>query len=218
MQCKEIELVLEQEGVSPLPQVARTHVADCARCRNLVADFAAILAAAESLPAEVEPPARLWVALRAQLQAEGLIRIPAAQVSRERARSWRDFGGLFLGRALATACVGVLVLGAVFFRSQPDAGAPSVTARNSSRMPFAATALALREQESDMAKLQLVSSSSVDTSLKQSLAIVDQFISDCEQRVQSEPQDDLAREYLSGAYQQKAELLAAMMERGGSAH
>jgi hypothetical protein len=34
--------------------------------------------------------------------------------------------------------------------------------------------------------------------------------------VNEEPQDDLAREYLSGAYQQKAELLSAMMDRGGS--
>jgi hypothetical protein len=47
---------------------------------------------------------------------------------------------------------------------------------------------------------------------------VDDFIADCERRVKEEPQDDLAREYLSGAYQQKAELLAAMMDRGGSIH
>jgi hypothetical protein len=34
--------------------------------------------------------------------------------------------------------------------------------------------------------------------------------------MKEEPRDDLAREYLSDAYQQKAELLSAMMERGGS--
>jgi hypothetical protein len=50
------------------------------------------------------------------------------------------------------------------------------------------------------------------------LDIVDNFIADCEQRVKEQPQDDLAREYLSGAYQQKAELLSALMERGGSGY
>jgi len=38
----------------------------------------------------------------------------------------------------------------------------------------------------------------------------------CERRVQAEPQDELAREYLSSAYRQKAQLLSAMMERQGS--
>jgi hypothetical protein len=61
-----------------------------------------------------------------------------------------------------------------------------------------------------------VAGDTVDVSLRQNLDIVDHFIADCEQRVKEEPRDDLAREYLSGAYQQKAELLSAMMERRGS--
>jgi len=36
--------------------------------------------------------------------------------------------------------------------------------------------------------------------------------------VNAAPQDELAREYLSNAYQQKAELLSAMMDREGSIH
>jgi hypothetical protein len=64
--------------------------------------------------------------------------------------------------------------------------------------------------------MQLASDSAVDVSLRQSLDIVDQFIADCEQRMKDDPRDDLTREYLSGAYQQKAQLLSAMMERGGS--
>jgi hypothetical protein len=36
----------------------------------------------------------------------------------------------------------------------------------------------------------------------------------CEKSVREEPQNDVAREYLYGAYQQKAELLAMMVERG----
>jgi hypothetical protein len=47
---------------------------------------------------------------------------------------------------------------------------------------------------------------------------VDEFIADCERHLKAEPQDELAREYLSNAYQQKAELLSAMMDREGSLH
>jgi hypothetical protein len=58
----------------------------------------------------------------------------------------------------------------------------------------------------------------VDTSFRQNLQTVDEFISECERRLKEEPQDELAREYLSRAYQQKAELLSAMMEQAGSLH
>src|SRR5258706_15358396 len=74
MQCKEIEAVLENEGLSPLPEAVRVHAAACGECSNLIADFSAIISVAETLPAEVEPPSGVWVALRNQLEAEGVIR------------------------------------------------------------------------------------------------------------------------------------------------
>ena len=64
--------------------------------------------------------------------------------------------------------------------------------------------------------MQLAGISGMDVSLRQNLDIVDKFIIDCEQRVKEQPQDELTRDYLSGAYQQKAELISVMMERGGS--
>ena len=74
MLCKEIEGVLENEGLSPLPEAVRAHAASCRACSSLIADFSAIVSAAETLPAEVEPPTRVWVALRNQLEAEGVIK------------------------------------------------------------------------------------------------------------------------------------------------
>jgi hypothetical protein len=76
----------------------------------------------------------------------------------------------------------------------------------------------LNEQEIDLRNMQLASTSAVDTSFRQNLQQVDDFIADCERRVHVAPQDELAREYLYNAYQQKAELLSAMMDRGGSVH
>ena len=206
MQCKEVEVVLEQEGWTPVPEAARAHVAGCGSCQSLVADLTEIVATAHLLPAEVEPPARVWTSLRAQLEAEGLIKNPAAQ----HASWWHGFADLFRTRVMATASVGLLIAAGVALQVQP----PSVPAE--SRSLYADTATDLNNDEARLAHMQLASNSVVDVDLRQNLDIVDRFIADCEERVKEEPSDDLAREYLSGAYQQKAELLSAMMERGGS--
>jgi hypothetical protein len=81
---------------------------------------------------------------------------------------------------------------------------------------LAQTARVLNEQEVDLRNMHLTSTSPVDASLEQNLQQVDAFIADCERHLKEVPQDELAREYLSDAYQQKAELLSAMMDRGRS--
>jgi hypothetical protein len=205
MQCKEVEVVLEQEGWTPLPEAARDHLAGCSACQNLVEDLTAIVATAHLLPAEIEPPARVWASLRAQLEKEGIIKAAAA----ERGSWWHGFSDLFRTRALATAAVGMLMIAAVAL--QIDHPAPATEARN----VYEDAATVLNADEANLSQMQL-GGSVVDVSLRQNLDIVNKFIADCEQRMKEEPRDDLAREYLTGAYQQKAELLSAMMERGGS--
>jgi hypothetical protein len=205
MQCKEVEVVLELEGWTPLPEAARDHLAGCRNCQNLVEDLTAIVATAHLLPAEVEPPERVWVSLRSQLEHEGIIQ------SRVGARNswWHNFSDLFPSRVLASSVVGAMIVAAVGLQIQHPA--PSTEARN----VYDDTATVLNADEANLDQMQL-GSSIVDVSLRQNLDIVDKFIADCETRMKEEPGDDLAREYLTGAYQQKAELLSAMMERRGS--
>jgi hypothetical protein len=57
------------------------------------------------------------------------------------------------------------------------------------------------------------SESPVTASLHQNLKIVDNYISLCENSVREEPENELAREYLYEAYQQKADLLAQLNEQ-----
>jgi hypothetical protein len=206
MQCKEVEAVLEREGWTPLPEAARAHVAGCGSCQSLVEDLTTIVATAHLLPAEVEPPARVWNALRAQLEQEGIIKTRAT----ERGSWWHGFADVFRTRVLASAAVCLLIVAAIALQWQRPA--PSSEAQNI----YAATATDLNNDEAHLLNMQLVDSSDVDVSLRQNLDIVDKFIADCEKRVKEEPRDELTRDYLSGAYQQKAELLSAMMERGGS--
>src|SRR5271155_4534025 len=120
LRCNEVEDLLEHDGLAPLPQSAREHLAACVHCQDLLADFSTIVAAARALPAELEPPARIWISLRAQLESEGLIRdvSPVATRARQTAERhpsqtwWDALSGLFHGRALATAAVGLLIMAA----------------------------------------------------------------------------------------------------------
>ena len=58
----------------------------------------------------------------------------------------------------------------------------------------------------------------VDVALRQNLRTLNEFILECETRLKRNPQDQMTREYLNMAYQQKAELLHAMLDSGRSEH
>jgi len=209
MQCRDIEEVLEQDGLALLPESARAHLARCPHCQDYIADLETIVSAAHELPAEVEPPAGLWMALRAQLEREGIIKEPTADAKEKPASWWDGFGSFFRSRAMATVTVGALI-----------AAAAIVELRQPRELPLppevVATVKQLNEQEIDVRNMHLAGTSPVDDALEQNLKEIDDFIADCERHLQGAPQDDLAREYLYSAYQQKAELLAAMLDRGRS--
>ncbi|HKT45937.1 MAG TPA: hypothetical protein VJP87_00295 [Candidatus Acidoferrales bacterium] len=226
MQCKDIEVALETDELAALSESARLHLASCVSCRNTVADFKAILEAAHTFQAEVEPPARIWVSLRAQLAAEGLIHEPASAPVVAEVPWWQPIAQLFSQRALAVSLVGCLLVAAAILelrRPSAPAEAPAATA---SSAPSASsgpvddqlfhTAQTLDEQEHDLSNMIQASTSPVDTSLRQNLKDLDEFIAECERHLKQSPHDQLAREYLAAAYQQKAELLSAMIDRGRS--
>ena len=234
MQCRDVESILENEGLSPLPESVRAHAASCSACSNLIADFSAILSVAEQLPAEVEPPTRVWVALRNQLEAEGVIRTHSeeAAVAQAQASWWESLSRILSGRALATAAVGlVIVVGAyvqiVRSPEHRDNG-PQVDAKTvesslspySKEEPLGPTGQSLHQDAQNIPMVQNAGLSNrpdmVDASLRQNLASLNLFIEDCRRRLKEDPNDELAREYLSVAYQQKAELLSAMLDRGRS--
>lgn len=251
MQCKDIEIVLEQEGLEPLPEEARVHLAECAECRSYVADLTSIVDVANKLPAEIAPPERVWASLRAQLEAEGIIHEPAEVIPEQRT-SWVDsVGAFFANRVLAVATVAILIVAAAVFQvrrdrvsretaqpliaesrapvAQPDrptTTTPSVAQPKPANAPaksyvtapaeFASTAAALNDQEPVATGMIVSSNSPVDATLRDNLKKVNEFIADCEHHLKEQPQDELTREYLSAAYQQKAELLSAIIERGRS--
>jgi ribosomal protein S15P/S13E len=219
--CSHLAAAVAREDLLSLPPDARAHLAECADCQGFVADLNSIVAAAQQLPAEVAPPPRIWTALRAQLAAEGVIRETTAP-SRSGARApwWHGFAGLLHGRVLATASVGLLILiaGAYELRTSNVAAPPAQPAAEQREAPDD-TGPILNQQENELHSAQTastLSTSPVDDSLQKDLRTLDAFIAECKLHLKANPRDQLAREYLDRAYQQKAELLAEMMDRGRS--
>src|SRR5260370_36882190 len=130
MECRDVELVVEQEGLGPLPEAARAHVTTCSHCRELVADLQTIVSVANELPAEVDPPARVWVSLRAQLELEGIIKTPVVPAHDGRTSWWHGFNDLFRSRALAIATVGLLIVAAGVLQLRQPSDAPVAAPEN----------------------------------------------------------------------------------------
>src|SRR6266849_6529396 len=152
MLCKEVEAVVEQEGLAPLPKEVNTHLAQCRECRNYIADLTSIVDVARKMPSEIAPPDRIWISLRALLEREGIIKEPVLVPAPEHISWWHGFNEFFRNRALATAAVGMLILFAGFLQLLTDnfSGSSAPAPLQASAMasePFAATRIVLNEQE-----------------------------------------------------------------------
>lgn len=220
MQCAEFEQILEQMDDGALPRRALAHLDDCEACRALTADLTAIHDMALEIGAEaVEPPERVWVSLRNQLEAERLISEPEEafrQPAPARASWWAVFqrpaiAGSFLGLVLAAAGA----LGYLSNLSSTPVQSQITPAQEVSSIPTADSVF--KEEVLTVGNDSIPGLHRQDTavtaSIRRNLQIVDNLIAMCEKSVREQPDNQMAREYLYGAYQQKAELLATAMNR-----
>jgi len=178
--------------------------------RAYVTDVEKLRVAAAALEEDTaEPPARIWLAVRAQLASEGIIRaqepVPGFWTEvREGLRALVARPALVGAYALVLAAAMGLA-GLNVLREQPEFSTlrPSEIPGPPIFEPVAAqTGRELERRNPEVA-----------AEYRNNLAIVDNFISLCEKTVREQPENTLAREYLYSAYQQKADLLAAMVER-----
>jgi hypothetical protein len=222
MQCNELERILEQQADGPLPELATAHLKGCEACRALSADLAAIQVAALELGAdEIAPPEHLWISLRNQLEAEGIIR----ESSRARERVHHGWWIAFQRPALAGPFLVLLLAAAGMIASM--GGPTTQTAGRLSVAPqleLQTVSLTVPSAE-NVFKEELMTvgnenipgfrarDAAVSDSIRRNLSIVDNFIAMCEKDVREQPENEMAREYLYGAYEQKAELLSTAMDR-----
>jgi hypothetical protein len=221
MQCEQFEQTLEQQEFDALPKQALAHLEACPACSALFADFGAIHSMAAELAAEPIAPLseNVWIALRNQLEAEGLIRDPqtALRGAPQTNQSWWSFfqrptmAGAFLGLMIAAA-------GTVSYlsKSQSSTAQSALTPVQETSSVLTANSV-FKEEVLNVSDEAIFGVQRQDTavtdSIRRNLQIVDNFIAVCEKDVREQPDNQMAREYLYGAYQQKAELLATAMNR-----
>jgi hypothetical protein len=223
MQCEQFEQILEQQENGTLPKPALDHLESCEACRALSADLYAIHDMGLELGAVgVEPPERVWISLRNQLAAEHLIQGEAAAPRQTEIKASSGWWTAFQRPALAGAFLGIVLsaAGAIGYLSSfaPPAQSQLTIQQEDTSVPAADSVFkeeVLTVGSDSIPGLQR-QDTAVTASLRRNLQIVDNFIALCEKSVREQPDNQMAREYLYGAYQQKAELLATATNRSMS--
>lgn len=207
MSCNDFVSHLEGWMEGERPAASAAHLQGCSNCQSLIQDLESIQGAARSMETSEAPPERVWVSLRAQLEQEGLIH-------GER-HAWVDgigtwFDGIFSAvprPALAGAyLVALVAVGAALVipgYRRGDWNTASVPAFSAGLDSAEHATLAMGDSDPAVA-----------ASLQRNLAIVDNYIALCEKSVKEEPENEDARDFLYDAYEQKADLLAEIAERG----
>jgi hypothetical protein len=222
MSCNEFHNQLEAWMENERSQEARAHAASCDSCRALVADLDAIQQRAHVWGAdEVAPPERVWISLRAQLETEGIIRVDAAgEVALEAAKPPRGwFAGIFGAvprPVLAGTYLAALIGASIALTGPSTRQLDEARWMNGTQNTTGALSADLQNAERDTVSAMNQSDPVVTASLHDNLAIVDNYIALCEKSVREDPENEIARDYLYEAYEQKADLLAQMTERGVS--
>jgi hypothetical protein len=213
LNCSDVLQYLEprMEG-ERVPQV-EAHLRACAHCQGVAGDLEAIRRAGQQLgEVAVEPPPHIWTAVRARLVEEDLIREPSWT---KRWTEWLGSRVPALPRPVVAGAYLALLLAAGVLISSPR-----IFQTNDSRWYNGTQATtALLSRTLDSAEGHTLSALNarnpvVAASLHNNLALVDNYIQLCENSVREDPQNEAARDYLYGAYQQKAELLSEISERG----
>jgi hypothetical protein len=227
MDCSEFVDQLDDWLRGQRSTAARVHSRECHECHAMSEDVGAILNTAEKWALdEAAPSPRLWNALRAQLQEEGLIREPASpaaparvrlqpQIESPKSAGW--FAKWFsptLRPALASGYIAALI--AVSFLFVGPSGKQIDDSQWLSRTQVSIKPITAELNAAERNVLSNLASANpvISASLHQNLAIVDNDIELCEKSVREQPENELARDFLYQAYEQKADLLAEISDRG----
>jgi hypothetical protein len=195
-----------------------THAQHCEFCRCVLADIQQIRDLSSGFDLESPPPA-VWTRIRETLVAEGVIRprrsfwlrwIPRWEI--RFLRSPVPIG------ALAAAAIATVVL----LRSPASRTRPQVPQRRSVQavaVPEFMPPADVAQLKSTLQQLEVAyraNESQLEPSIKatyeKSLTSLNDEIRECEDSIQLDPDNGLARQYLSTAYAQKAQLLQSALD------
>jgi hypothetical protein len=207
MTCQEFQRVLpELEGGRSFE--ADEHLRICSRCWDLVSDLDAITQQARLLQASEEPSPRVWNSIEITLRQEGLIRESQLDRPARLGSGWRF-------RWLAPVAAALLLVSGFVLRqqrgapSQPPARtvpSPALIAANSSEGTAAG-------DEAQLLSIVATRAPGLRAGYASNLQAVDAYIRDAESSARENPNDQIAQQYLTNAYEQRAMVYEIGMAR-----
>jgi hypothetical protein len=187
------------------PELAK-HARECSACGGILADLELIRSQAQTVLLE-DPPARVWANVRATLEAEGLFRQPAKGWL-----GWFPQFGIMQYAAPLTALACLAIFGALLLVSPSPSGPAATENLAAVTSPPEQTVAAM---ETSYRAREKYLDPRVQASYQKGLQSLDKSIRECKDSVQREPANNLAREYLAAAYEQKVAVLSAALEYDG---
>ena len=213
MTCDEFERVLPELGSGHSIE-QEEHLKSCSACSDLVSDLNAISRQARLLQASEDPNPWVWNSIEVALRQEGLIRQTQLEhpLLHPPRLSWKL-------RWLVPAAAAFLVVFGVLLHER-GTGHPQV-ADQESRPAGVVTAGLQRPNQADAMggdDLQLLNTvasrmPSMRAAYEANLRAVNAYIRDAEQSAHSDPNDEVAQQYLRNAYEQKAMVYEMALDR-----
>jgi hypothetical protein len=207
MTCQEFQRVLpELEGGRSFE--AEEHLRMCSRCWDLVSDLDAITQQARTLQASEEPSPRVWNSIEITLRQEGLIRESQLDRPARLGAGWRF-------RWLAPVAAAILLVSGLVLRQQR--GAPSQplarTVPSTALMAANSSAGTAAGDEAQLLSIVATRAPGLRAGYASNLQAVDAYIRDAESSARENPNDQIAQQYLTNAYEQRAMVYEIGMAR-----
>ncbi len=190
MMCAEREVQLNEYVDGTLDAAARAaveaHLAECAGCREAVAELRALVAEAHGLPRSIEPGRDFWPAVGARLK----------QRATRNVQRWR-------WPSLAAAAIIVIAVALYRLSARPPVR-PSAGGWAEIQADYQHAATDLSQT---LARERDRLSPATVAVLERNLAIIDQAIRESQQALARDPASADVRQLVAAAYRQKVELL-----------
>jgi hypothetical protein len=209
MNCSEFEVQLAAlEDSSRLTAPLEDHRRACRRCTVLVEDLSTIQERAREMRSSSEPPPRVWVALRNQLELEHLIHEPVSAAVKPGWKSAPAAGRFFrIPMGLAYAAVFFVAVGMMYMQNRmSNPSAPPLVAVTA-EVPDLAwvrpdTSDSDRAMEALLAKVPEEHRATFLSNWNQ----VNSSIQNLQTFIEAHPEDPFARPQLLNAFQQREHL------------
>jgi len=212
MTCEEFERVLPELGGShSIEQEA--HLKSCSACSDLVSDLNAISQQARLLQGSEEPSPWVWNSIELALRQDGLIR----QSQREPALTLAPLLGWKLRWLVPLAAAFLVAFGVLMH--QRGTGQPQVSQQQPPPVGVVTAGLqpnegvAMASDDEQLLNTVAARMPSMRATYEANLRSVNAYIRDAEQSAHSDPNDEVAQQYLMSAYEQKAMVYEMALDR-----